>query len=81
MAVEAAMATTIMVAEVLAALVHHHHQSSSGSHHYLTTAMANLDILQIGHERKPSQFASRVYPSYPWPMLGVKDNAIYIKSI
>jgi hypothetical protein len=27
---EAAMATTIMVAEVLSALVHHHHQSSSG---------------------------------------------------
>jgi hypothetical protein len=34
--------------------------------------------LQIGHERTPSQFASR--ESYtPWPMRDVKDNAIYRK--
>jgi hypothetical protein len=44
---------TVMVV-VLAALVHHHHQSSSGSHHYLTTAMTNLNKLQIGHEHKPN---------------------------
>jgi hypothetical protein len=60
MAVEAAIATTIIVAEVLAALVHHHHQSSSGSHHYLTNAMANLNNLPIGHERKLTDIAPQL---------------------
>jgi hypothetical protein len=82
MVVEAAAVITIIMVVVLAALVHHHHQSSRGSHHYLATAIVNLTInnkLQIGHERKPSQLASR--ESYtPWPMRDVKDNAIYRKS-
>jgi hypothetical protein len=66
-----AKATTIMVAEAQAALVHHHHQSSSGSYHYLTTAMTNLNKLQIGQS---------CLSNTPWTMRDVKNNPIYRKS-